>query len=839
MMRMPTGPGDTGKVMEDAEREASARDEEIELAHELTEGGPPAEGDGLVPADLLRTDPAAAAALIRGRRQYPLPKQADPAAPLLAVRDLKTHFKLSSGWVKAVDGVSFRLNDGEALGLAGESGCGKTTTALSLVRLLPGNASIRSGSIDLFGIDLVPKTEAQLRRYRWREISIVFQGAMNALNPVQRIGDQIAEPIEIRLGESQEQARKRSAELLELVGIPRKRAKAYPHELSGGMRQRAMIAMALACDPAIVIGDEPTTALDVMVQAQILELLERLRRDLGLSLILITHDLSVIAETCDRTLIMYAGKVAEEGPVSRIFSAPRHPYTQKLLGAFPNIHADRRSLETIPGSPPDLLDPPPGCRFHPRCPAAMDVCREVVPPEVVFADGVRVACHLYPADRDGAVAVTSADVVARGPAVGTALPVRRSRGGGRPVSELVRVDGLEVHFPIRAGLVDTLARRPKAYVRAVDGIDLTIERGEVLALVGESGSGKTTTGRVIVKLTHQTAGRVTFDGRDVTDVWGGTELRDYRRRVQLIFQDPYETLNPKQTIHDFVAEPLDVNNLVKHNAEREERVLAAIDSAGLRPAREFAFRYPHELSGGQRQRVVIAGAMVMGPELVVADEPVSMLDVSIRTELLRLMLDLRSERNLTYLFITHDLSLAWVISDRIAVMYLGKIMEIGPAEAVIKRPHHPYTKALVGVSPTPDPADAAARNARYILVGETPDAAAIPSGCRFHPRCPLAFERCSIETPPLFDIGDGQQAACWLAEGGRDLPDFAQRSAGRATATAPSTSPPADVASPVDAGAPAAGGPPVAEAATSEPRDAAQAEAPGNEPETVATEAAT
>jgi oligopeptide/dipeptide ABC transporter ATP-binding protein len=350
----------------------------------------------------------------RGRRQWPLPKQADPAAPLLVVEDLRTHFKLQQGWVQAVDGVSFRLNDGEALGLAGESGCGKTTTALSLVRLLPSNARIRKGSsIKLFGIDLVPKTEEQLRRYRWREISIVFQGAMNALNPVQRIGTQIAEPIEIRLREPKDRARRRAAELLELVGIPRKRADAYPHELSGGMRQRAMIAMALACDPAIVIGDEPTTALDVMVQAQILALLERLRRELGLSLVLITHDLSVIAETCDRTLIMYAGKVAEEGPVSKIFTAPRHPYTQKLLAAFPNIQTDRRNLETIPGSPPDLRNPPEGCRFNPRCPAVMDVCRTVVPPEVAFPDGVRVACHLHPPGLNGGVLISSAEVAAR------------------------------------------------------------------------------------------------------------------------------------------------------------------------------------------------------------------------------------------------------------------------------------------------------------------------------------------------------------------------------------------------------------------------------------------
>jgi oligopeptide/dipeptide ABC transporter ATP-binding protein len=345
---------------------------------------------------------------VRGRRQWPLPKQADPTAPLLVVEDLATHFKLESGWVRAVDGVSFTLRDGEALGLAGESGCGKTTTALSLVRLLPSNARIRSGSVKLYGIDLVGKTEPQLRRYRWREISIVFQGAMNALNPVRRISEQVAEPIEERLGLPRQDALARAGQLLELVGIPKGRGRAYPHQLSGGMRQRAMIAMALACDPAIVIGDEPTTALDVMVQAQILELLERLRRELGLSLILITHDLSVIAETCDRVLIMYAGRVAEEGPVGRVFSAPRHPYTRKLLGSFPNIHADRRTLDTIPGAPPDLRDPPPGCRFHPRCPFVMDVCREVVPPEVAFDDGVRVACHLFPPDPVATAPVTPA-----------------------------------------------------------------------------------------------------------------------------------------------------------------------------------------------------------------------------------------------------------------------------------------------------------------------------------------------------------------------------------------------------------------------------------------------
>jgi oligopeptide/dipeptide ABC transporter ATP-binding protein len=330
---------------------------------------------------------------------------------------------------------------------------------------------------------------------------------------------------------------------------------------------------------------------------------------------------------------------------------------------------------------------------------------------------------------------------------------------------LVRLEGLQVWFPIRGSIMDQVRRRPAGFVRAVDGIDLDIRDGEVLALVGESGSGKTTTGRVIVRLTRPTSGRLVFEGQDATELRGAA-AKAYRLRVQLIFQDPYETLDPKQTIRDFVAEPLEVNGLAKDPVERDARVVEALEAAGLRPASDFLFRYPHELSGGQRQRVVIAGALVMDPEVIVADEPVSMLDVSIRTELLRLMLDLRKERGLTYLFITHDLALAWVIADRIAVMYLGKIMEIGPAERVIRSPRNPYTQALVSVSPSPDPPEAGEATTRTILVGETPDAAHVPPGCRFNPRCPLAFDRCRVDEPPLFDVGGDQQAACWLAEGG-------------------------------------------------------------------------
>jgi peptide/nickel transport system ATP-binding protein len=338
-------------------------------------------------------------------------------------------------------------------------------------------------------------------------------------------------------------------------------------------------------------------------------------------------------------------------------------------------------------------------------------------------------------------------------------------GTGReePWPALLRLEGIRVVFTRRRGLVEGMRGGGGGVgIRAVDGIDLQILKGEILGLVGESGSGKTTTSRVVSKLTHPTAGRIFFDGVDVTNVTG-RRLRDYRRRIAVIFQDPYETLNPQQSIFDFVAEPLVVSGIARNPKEREERVYAALESAGLRPARAFAQRYPHELSGGQRQRVVIAGALVLGPQLVIADEPVSMLDVSIRTELLQLMLALRTARDLTYLFITHDLALAWVIADRIAVMYLGKIMEIGPANKVISAPRHPYTAALVSVAPSPEPPAGGERAKRTILAGETPDAAAIPSGCRFRTRCPLVFEKC-VEEPPLVDVGGGQHAACWLAE---------------------------------------------------------------------------
>ena len=514
------------------------------------------------------------------------------------VENLKTHFALESGTVHAVDGVSFRLDHGEALGIAGESGCGKTTTALSLVRLLPPNAKIVDGSIKLYGIDLVQKSDNALRRYRWREIAIVFQGAMNALNPVHRVRDQIAEPLVERLGVSEKAARRRAGELLELVGIPKKRGGAYPHELSGGMRQRAMIAMALACDPAIVIGDEPTTALDVMVQAQILELLEHLRHELGLSLILITHDLSVIAETCDRVLIMYAGRVAEEGSVAEVFRRPRHPYTQKLLYAFPNIHADRRTLEVIPGSPPDLRHPPPGCRFAPRCEFAMaglhrgraaggDVRRR--PGRLPPLPGGQRRGPGHDADgrrdrRDGAArraarptscrssrSVRASELSDRPDARGAPDP---ERAGAAPAAGADRrAEGWRSIS--RSGAGRRRAPAPPARRRPGGRRDRPhLRRGEVLALVGESGSGKTTTGRVIVKLTRQTAGRSGSTARTSRDAVG------HRGAAGLPAPGPADLPGP---VRD--AEPEAVDLRLRRRAARRQRHRDARPSARPRSSR--------------------------------------------------------------------------------------------------------------------------------------------------------------------------------------------------------------------------------------------------------------
>jgi peptide/nickel transport system ATP-binding protein len=662
--------------------------------------------------------------------------------PLLAVENLQTYFFGESGVVKAVDGVSYALQSGETLGVVGESGSGKSVSALSLMRLIespPGR--IVGGTVLFDGDDLLELSPSAMRRIRGNNISMIFQEPLTSLNPVYTIGDQIIEPL--MLHQNLSRARSRAVEMMELVGVPSPaaRLKSYPHQMSGGMRQRAMIAMALSCNPKLLIADEPTTALDVSIQAQILELMRNLQRDFGTSMIFITHDLAVVNEMCDRVLVMYSGRVVEHGTTTQIFTSPKHPYTWGLFDCLPRIHEPKGiRLTPIFGQPPNLAFLPTGCKFHPRCPYAFDRCVQEEPP-LFERDGQTVRCWLYDDGADG----TKHRIIEQrvDPSV---------TGSAEDREVILDVRDLKKYFPITKGVF----QRHVGNVQAVDGISFQLRKGETLGVVGESGCGKSTAGRVLLRLLDPTEGHVHFQGQDLA-LLSGSQLQAMRQKMQIIFQDPFSSLNPRRTVGSIVSQPLRIHRLAD-GAEINDRVADILQRVGLNPG--HASRYPHQFSGGQRQRIGIARAIAAGPDFIVADEPVSALDVSIQAQIVNLLQDLQQEMGLSYIFIAHDLSVVRSVSDRVAVMYLGKIIEIGSNTAIYEDTLHPYSKALLSAVPVTD--TSRTRGKRIILRGDVPSPINPPSGCRFHTRCPYAFDLCPKVEPPLIDVGGGHYVACHL-----------------------------------------------------------------------------
>jgi peptide/nickel transport system ATP-binding protein len=679
--------------------------------------------------------------------------------PLLRVQDLRVTFPAEAGQVHAVRGIDYELERGEVLGLVGESGSGKSASALALAGLLPAYAKVE-GSVELEGEQLVGLGDAALSRIRGRRIAVVFQDPLSALTPVYTVGYQIAEAVLVHNDVSKDAAMERAVELLDLVGIPnaRQRATAFPHEFSGGMRQRVMIAMAIANDPDLIVADEPTTALDVTIQAQVLEVLKKAREVTGAAILMITHDLSVIAGFADRVAVMYAGRIVERGTVDELFYAPRMPYTMGLLGAIPRIDASgKRRLVPIEGSPPSLADLPPGCPFAPRCPLVIDVCRAREPAlERVGHSNQLAACHR--AEEVAAKGMKPADVFPLPPP--PPEPLARVPRAERQV--VLAADDLVKHHPLMKGAV---FKRQVGTVRAVDGISFEIREGETLGLVGESGCGKTTTLLEVLELARPQGGRVVVLGSDTADL-PEAQRRVLRQKLSVVFQDPLASLDPRMPVADILAEPLVAGGVAKER--RSARIHELLELVGLE--RSHAGRYPQQFSGGQRQRIAIARALALEPQLLVLDEPVSALDVSIQAGVVNLLEDLKARLGLSYLFVAHDLSVVRHIAERVAVMYLGKIIEVGEIGRVYSAPSHPYTQALLSAIPIPDPHKERQRR-RILLEGDLPSPADPPAGCRFHTRCPkfatLDDERrkpCLEQEPPLHDVTDDQRSACHYAE---------------------------------------------------------------------------
>ncbi len=667
------------------------------------------------------------------------------AEGLLEVRGLSTHLGSAATPVRAVDDVSFSINAGETFVLLGESGCGKSMIALSIMRLLPHRGRLVSGDVVLQGKSLRRLSEADMRKERGGRIGMIFQEPMTSLNPVMTVGEQVAEAVRLHDPQVANGVRERVLGLFRDVGIPdpQRRIDDYPHQLSGGMKQRVMIAMALAGRPQILIADEPTTALDVTIQAQVLDLLKQLQRDTGMAILLITHDLGVVAQMADRVGVMYAGQLMETQSVEGFFARPAHPYSRKLFRSVPDATKRHLGLDVIPGIVPPLDQVFEGCRFADRCSAVESRCHDSLPPwRGEPSQGYR--CHL-----------SESEINSVAPA-----GARRAEPRASVSSVLLRVADLKVHFPIHKGVL----RRVVGHVKAVDGVDIRIPSGRTVALVGESGCGKTTVGKAILRLVAPTAGMVEFDGKDLAGQ-DAASLRRLRREFQIIFQDPASSMNPRMLVEDIVAEGMVAQGIGADRTERRDRVETLLAQVGMQPA--AADRYPHEFSGGQRQRIAIARALAVEPRLIVCDEPTSALDVSVQAQVLNLLKQLQVDLALSYLFITHNISVVAYLADEVAVMYLGRIVEYGEVSKVLNAPQHPYTSALLSAVPVADPDH---ERAVIRLEGDMPSPVDPPSGCHFHPRCPHVQPLCRERYPDSVEAGEGHRVSCW-----RVNPDTADR----------------------------------------------------------------
>lgn len=660
---------------------------------------------------------------------------------LLSVRDLRLGFRQGAGYrqkiLAAVDGVSFDVNAGETLALLGESGCGKSATALSLLRLLPSAGQILDGQVFFETTELLGLPEAEMRSVRGGGMAMIFQEPATSLNPVLTVGRQIGEVLERHRGLRGAEARAQALALLQAVGLAdaERRLGEYPFQMSGGMKQRVMIAVALAGNPRLLIADEPTTALDVTIQAQILDLLRQLQVERQMGLLLITHDLGVVARMAHRVCVMYAGEIVEEAPRDVFFTAPRHPYTHKLFAALPDVAARGQALETIPGHVPSLGAMPSGCRFAERCGEVSARCREESPGWTDCGNGHRVRCHL-------AAEATFRRIRERdGSSVASPFSL--------PSVPLLEVSGLKVHFPIRHGVF----RRTVGHVKAVDGVSLSIGRGRTLALVGESGCGKTTAGKALLRLIDPTEGRVLIDGRELTGL-SRSALRPMRRKMQMVFQDPFASLNPRLPVGEIIAEGMTSLGIYESAADRSVAIDSLLQQVGL-PAGAI-HRYPHEFSGGQRQRIAIARVLAVQPDLIVCDEPTSALDVSVQAQILNLLKSLQNELGLAYLFITHNLAVVDYLAHDVAVMYLGRIVERGRVDEVLHSPRHPYTKALLSAVPSLRLEGGTVMR----LAGDMPSPATPPNGCHFHPRCPQASAICRTDYPAQQPFSSSHQVNC-------------------------------------------------------------------------------